>query len=565
MLETPWADDAERVFRMAFHGAPTGMVIASLAPGDEGRYLMVNDAFARMLGLPVEELVGLSCGDLIHPDDMLVDCEQFAQMTAGVRSRYQREKRMRCADGSWLWVRMAASVVERDGEPAYVIVHAEDVTARRAVEAELARRALYDPLTGLANRALLLDHLEMAVLDLGRDRDALAVFYLDLDHFKDINDTLGHAAGDEVLRQMGARLSAEVRPPDTAARLAGDEFVVAARAADDVEAVRTAKRLHVALSAPVLVGNRELVVRSSVGVTTTTSLRARPEDLLREADAAMYQAKRQCRRPWALYDETLHGLALERLAIEDRLRDALESDRLVLHYQPIVDLSSGRMSSAEALLRLRDAQGTLVLPEDFIDVAEDSDLIVPIGDWVLREACRQLAVWQAYRPDVDVAVNVSARQVSQLVVREQALTAASAAGVDPSRLQLEITERVLVDAGADVVAELDQVTAAGCGLAIDDFGTGYSSLSHLGRFPVGSVKIDRSFVSGLGVRSGDSAIVAAVTSLGRALGLTVVGEGVESREQLLALRRIGCHRAQGFHLGRPLPGPELTEMIKSGR
>lgn len=565
MLDTPWLDDANRVFRMAFDGAPVGMVIGSLAPGQVGRYLKVNEAFAETLHVTVDELVGANWAALVHPEDAQIDSVQLAEMAAGTRTRHQREKRMRRADGSWVWVRMAASVVERNGLPAYVIGHVEDVTARRAAEAELARRALYDPLTGLANRALLLDHLEMAVLELGRERAALAVFYLDLDRFKDVNDTLGHSAGDDVLRQVGMRLAGAVRPPDTAARLAGDEFVVAARVGDDVHAVRIAERLHAALSAPMAVRNRQIVVRPSIGVTTTTSLRAGPEDLLREADLAMYQAKRRRRRPWALYDEALHRLALERLAVEDSLRAALEHDRLRLHYQPIVDLSDGRVVSAEALLRMEDASRGILPPDLFIDVAEDSDLIVPIGAWVLQEACRQLARWQKFRPDLHLAVNVSARQVSRLVVREQTLAAASAAGVDPACLQLEITERVLVDAGADVIAELNQVTADGCGLAIDDFGTGYSSLSHLKQFPVRALKIDKSFVSGLGLRSEDSAIVEAVTGLAHTLDLTAVGEGVESDRQLAALRRLGCHRAQGFHLGRPVPAEEMVGFLMAMR
>lgn len=555
-------DDAGRVFRMAFDEAPVGMLIGEFDPDrtSEVTFLRVNSAYAQMLGVPAEQLVGRSCAEFVHPDDLPVDQVQVAEMHRGTRSRYLREKRVRRADGTWPWVRMAASVVECHGRPTYVIAHVEDITARRAAEAELARRALYDPLTGLANRALLLDHLEMAVLELGRERAALAVFYLDLDRFKDVNDTLGHYAGDEVLRQVGARLARTVRSPDTAARLAGDEFVVAARVRDDVQAVRIAERLHTALVAPMTVRNRQLVVQPSIGVTTTTSLRAGPEDLLREADLAMYAAKRH-RRRWALYDEALHRLALERLAVEESLRHALEEDRLRLHYQPIVDLTDGRIVSAEALLRLDDDRRGLLHPDAFIDVAEDSDLIVPIGGWVLREACHQLARWQQVRPDLQMAVNVSARQVSSLAVREQVMDATADAGIDLDGLQLEITERLLVDAASDGVAELRKLADDGCRLAIDDFGTGYSSLAYLKRFPVGSVKIDRSFVAGLGRPGEDDAIVEAVTALARTLRLTAVGEGVESLRQLEALRRLGCDRAQGYHIGRPVPADVLTAVL----
>jgi diguanylate cyclase (GGDEF)-like protein/PAS domain S-box-containing protein len=562
VLDDLWLDDAGRIFRMAFDEAPVGMLIAQFAAGrpDEICFLHVNAAFAQMLGMPAADLVGMSCTGFVHPDDLAVDHVQVAEMFHGTRTRYLREKRVRRADGSWMWVRMAASVVECDGRPPHVIAHVEDITARRAAEAELARRALYDPLTGLANRALLLDHLEMSVLELGRERAALAVFYLDLDRFKDVNDTLGHDAGDEVLRQVGARLARAVRSPDTAARLAGDEFVVAARVRDDVQAIRIAERLHAGLAAPMPVRNRHLVVRPSIGVTTTTSVRAVPEDLLRESDLAMYQAKRH-RRRWALYDEALHRLALERLAVEESLRLALAQGRLRLHYQPIVDLADGRIVSVEALLRLDDDRRGLLHPDAFIDVAEDSDLIVPIGGWVLREACRQLARWHVIRPDFQVAVNVSARQVSSLALRRQVLDAAAGAGIDPSYLHLEITESLLVDAASDGVAELRRLADVGCRIVIDDFGTGYSSLAYLKRFPVGSVKIDRSFVAGLGRPGEDDAIVEAVTGLARTLHLTAIGEGVESRRQLDALRRLGCHCAQGFHVGRPVSAQDLTALL----
>jgi diguanylate cyclase (GGDEF)-like protein/PAS domain S-box-containing protein len=560
----PWLDDASRIFRMAFDDAPVGMIIASPVgePGNDAMFLHVNVAFARMLGGSPAELVGRSFADLVHPDDLTVDHAQVADLVTGVCARSpRREMRMRRVDGSWLWVRIATTVVEHDGPAAHVIAHVEDVTARRAAETELARRALYDPLTGLANRTLLLDHLEMAILELGRERAALAVFYLDLDRFKDVNDSLGHDAGDEVLRQVGARLIRAVRPPDTAARLAGDEFVVAARVRDDVQAARIAERLYGVISAPMSVRNRQLVVRPSIGVTTTSSMQALPEDLLREADLAMYQAKRRRCLPWAVYDEALHRLALERLAVEESLRAALSEDRLRLHYQPIIDLADGRIVSVEALLRLEDERRGLLCPDSFIGIAEDSDLIVPIGAWVLEEACRQLALWQRRWPDVQLAVNVSARQVSRLAVQAQVMAATFAAGIDPSCLLLEITERVFVDATSEVVEELRQVAAVGCALAIDDFGSGCSSLAYLKRFPIRSVKIDRSFVAGLCQPGEDAAIVEALSGLARALRLTVVGEGVESPEQLATLHRLGCHQAQGYHIARPVPAAVMGKLL----
>ena len=362
---------------------------------------------------------------------------------------------------------------------------------------------------------------------------------------------------------MAARLSATVRGSEAVGRLAGDEFVVVAHVWDEAQAVRIARRLVDAVIEPMVVGPRAIVVRPSIGVTLTAEPSAAPEDLLREADLAMYEAKRGGRAPWALYDSALHRTAVERLEIEGSLRSAVAEDRLRLLYQPIVDVASGRIVSAEALLRLVHPERGLLAPDAFIEVAEASDLIVPIGAWVFEEACRQLARWQEVTPRMRVAVNVSARQVAHLVVGEQVARATTATGTAASDLLLEITERVLLSADDDVLAELRGVTAAGCGLAIDDFGTGYSSLTYLTRFPVTTLKIDREFVAGLGVRGEDTVVVAAVVGLAKSLGLTAVAEGVETVEQLAALGALGCHRAQGFHLGRPMTSDALLALLRA--
>ena len=555
--------DSEARFRMAFDDAPVGMVVTSLDAADAGTYLQVNRALTDMLGYAPGDLVGVHGPDLTHPTERETDAVMLRELVTGERSTYHREKRMRRADGRWLWVRMAASAVRSDAGRSYAVVHIEDVTARRAAEAELARRALVDPLTGLSNRGVLLDHIRLEVRELERLGGAVAVFYLDLDRFKDVNDTLGHAAGDEVLRSVAARLSATVRGSEAVGRLAGDEFVVVAHVWDEAQAVRIARRLVDAVIEPMVVGPRAIVVRPSIGVTLTAEPSAAPEDLLREADLAMYEAKRGGRAPWALYDSALHRTAVERLEIEGSLRSAVAEDRLRLLYQPIVDVASGRIVSAEALLRLVHPERGLLAPDAFIEVAEASDLIVPIGAWVFEEACRQLARWQEVTPRMRVAVNVSARQVAHLVVGEQVARATTATGTAASDLLLEITERVLLSADDDVLAELRGVTAAGCGLAIDDFGTGYSSLTYLTRFPVTTLKIDREFVAGLGVGGEDTVVVAAVVGLAKSLGLTAVAEGVETVEQLAALGALGCHRAQGFHLGRPMTSDALLALLRA--
>ncbi len=551
----------EQRFRLAFDEAPVAMTVTALGGPDDGRYVMVNDAMVELTGLPREALLGSSIPEITHPDDVPRDLEDLAALRAGSTERYQREKRVVRGDGELVWVRRTMAAVHVDGAPAYVIAHVEDVTERREAQEELSRRALHDPLTGLANRALLMDHLGAELSRLTREPGTLALLFLDLDRFKDVNDTLGHEVGDDVLVEVSRRISGCLRPADTAARLAGDEFVVVARVEDPFAATRIAERLHAAIGAPVAVAGRTVNVPPSVGVATTADPHTGPEDLLRQADQAMYQAKRHGSRPWELYDEALHRRALERIAVEENLGTALEEGWLRLVYQPIVDLDEGRLVGAEALLRIEHPTEGLLMPAAFIDVAEDSNLIVPIGRWVLEEACRALAGWQRLDPRMQVSVNVSGRQARHLVVSDHVVAATSAAGVEPGDVVLEITERVLVDAGEAVLADLRRATDLGCGLAIDDFGTGYSSLTYLTRFPVTTVKIDRAFVEGVEGGGADRAIVQAVTGLAETLDLTAVAEGVESQAQLDVLRSLGCHRAQGWHLGRPTTPAGIGERL----
>lgn len=553
--------ESEQRFRLAFDDAPVGMTITDVTQDGGARYVRVNRAFAAMLGMTPEQMTGRQGAEFTHPDHRELDEALRGRLRAGQLEPHQVEKRMLRADGSTLWVKESAAPAGQDGHPTYVISHVEDVTERRAAEAELERRALYDPLTGLANRVLLLDHLAVAARELRRSGGQVAVLYLDLDHFKDVNDTLGHAAGDEVLREVADRVSGVLRPDATAARLAGDEFVVATRVEDDLTAVRIAERLHAAIVPPIRAGAREIVARPSIGVATSDDPDVDPDELLRKADVAMYHAKHRGTEAWALYDDDLHALAVSRLAIEEDLRTALARSWFRLRYQPIVDLADGRVVAAEALLRLDHPERGLLRPATFLEVAEDCQLIVPIGGWVLGEAARQLARWQTVRPDMGVSVNISPRQVRHLVLRDQVKAALDGAGPGAGDLLLEITEHVLLDADAATLAELRDVTSEGCGLAIDDFGTGYSSLANLTRFPVTEVKIDRAFVAGLGVRKRDTAVVEAIVRLADTLGLGTVAEGVETAAQLAALRELGCRRAQGYLLGRPMTGDELGALL----
>ena len=556
-------DDPALHFRMAFDSAPVGMIVVSLAPGREGEMVQVNAAMGRVLATPVEELLGTDAVSYSHPEDLEDDRAVVAELVARTRTSYQREKRMRRGDGSYVWVRVSVTSVVRGGRAAYVLAHVEDVTDRRVIEDELARRALYDALTGLPNRLLLVDELSLTIRRTHSAGEPVAALYLDLDHFKEINDTLGHAAGDEVLRQVADRLSGVVvgGRETIAARLAGDEFVVVARVVDEVAAEALAARLHEALAVPMAVADRAVVVRPSVGIALTRSPDLGAEGLLRRADAAMYHAKHRTRGRWAVYDEHLHALTARRAAVVADLRTALSSNGFRLHYQPIVDLMDGRVVAAEALLRLEHPVRGLLGPEAFIDVAEDSDLILPIGEWVVDEATRQLVQWQRRRPDLQLAVNVSARQVRHLLLLDLVRGAAERNGVDPCDLHLEITERVLLEANDDVVAQLRAVAELGCEIALDDYGTGYSSLAYLTRFPVTALKIDKTFVAGIGVSGESTAVVEAILGLAEALGLGTVAEGVETPEQLELLRETSCQRAQGYHLGRPMTAEAFGELL----
>uniref|UniRef100_UPI00356833F6 putative bifunctional diguanylate cyclase/phosphodiesterase n=1 Tax=Actinotalea sp. TaxID=1872145 RepID=UPI00356833F6 len=476
--------------RLAFDRAPIGMTVARLDPGHEGELLLVNEAFARLLGTTPADLIGRRGPEFSLPEDRVVDLQVMADLAVRRHGTSRREKRLRRVDGTIVWVRTTITPIVTAGQPELLLAHVEDISDRRGVEEELARRALYDGLTGLPNRALLVDVIELAEHQEDDGRGRFAVLYLDLDRFKDVNDTLGHAAGDEVLREVAGRLGA-VTAGDTdalAARLAGDEFVVVTRVADEPAARELAARLYDTVARPIVVAERALVVRPSIGIALADGRRTGAEGLLHRADAAMYHAKHRVRQPWAVYDEELDAITARRISVEEDLRAALAFERFRLLYQPVVDLADGRVVAAEALLRLEHPDRGLLSPAAFIDTAEDSDLILPIGAWVVDEATRQLVQWQRRRPDLQMAVNVSARQVRHLELMDLVMGSARRHGADPADLHLEITERVLLEANDDVLAQLRAVTDLGCELAIDDFGTGYSSLAYLTRFPVTALK-----------------------------------------------------------------------------
>ena len=545
-------------FRAAFSGAPIGVALVSLDPATLGRYLEVNEALCGLLGLPEDELVGRSVLDVTHPDDAADLATSLGHLADGTIERYSADRRYLRADGHPVWVRVHASPVHRGGgRPSYAITHAEDITDAKQAQEQLTRRASHDPLTGLANRELLVTRLQHSLDELGRTAAAVAVLYLDLDGFKRVNDSVGHAAGDQFLAEVGHRLHQVVRRHDTAARIGGDEFVVVARLGSDHDVLRILDRIRAVLAPPVSVGGDSFPASASIGVAVAHTPDADPADLLRAADTAMYRAKRTGRGRHEVFNEALQAEAMRRLEMENDLREALTVGRLRLHYQPVIDLLDGGMTGVEALLRLDHPSRGLLHPADFLDVAESSGLIIPMGAWVLAEACRQQAAWQATldRP-LQMAVNLSGRQLLQADLCDQVAATIADAGLDSTRLTLELTETVLIQASRSVLADLEALKARGVRFALDDFGTGFSSLAYLDRFPVDVIKIGPSFVAGLGTEPDHATLLAAIVNLGHSLGLTVVAEGVETAGQLTALQDTGCDLVQGFHFARPHPADQ---------
>ncbi|MGI8749409.1 MAG: EAL domain-containing protein [Thermoleophilaceae bacterium] len=436
---------------------------------------------------------------------------------------------------------------------------------RQRSEEEVRRRSLHDPLTGLANRALLLDRLTQALARGQRGSTEVAVLFLDLDRFKLINDSLGHDVGDQLLVAVAGRLEGALRGSDTLTRFGGDEFIVLCEeVGDEREAVRLAERLVATFNDPFVIAGNEQHIAASIGVAVSSVRHDRAEALMQEADAAMYRAKRHSRGQWELFDDSMLASVAGQLRIEEALRGAIERDEMSLVYQPVVSLQSGRVAALEALLRWEHPELGVISPAKFIPIAEDTGMVVSIGEWALRTACRHGARWaQAHpdRPPVPLLVNLSPRQVAHGRLVEAVAAALAESGLDPAQLGLEITEGVLMEEVRAPVDTLAALKGLGVRVVLDDFGTGYSSLAYLKRFPIDVLKIDRSFVIGLGAEGHGAAIVSAIVALSGALGIDVIAEGVETADQLAHLRRLGATSAQGFLFSRPLEPEGIDSML----
>jgi diguanylate cyclase (GGDEF)-like protein len=443
-----------------------------------------------------------------------------------------------------------------------------DVVERQLTDDDIRHRALHDPLTGLPNRVLFLDRLGQATERQRRRRDTLtAVLALDLDRFKLVNESLGHRAGDELLAAAAPRLKQAVRSADTVARFNGDEFGILLEDINgEQDAIYMAERIAAVFARPFVLDGNEHFVTASIGIALAVG-GERAEDLMRDAGVAMHRAKERGRARYELFDEALRGRAMSRLRVENDLRRALERDELTLDYQPLVSMHDRQMVSVEALVRWDHPERGRISPADFIPVAEENGLIEPIGRWVLERACRQAAEWCRERPDappLTMSINLSAAQVANRGLPETVATILRVSGLDPSCLALELTESMLVGDDEELWETLVSLKALGVRLVLDDFGTGYSSLSYLTRLPLDALKVDRSFVDGLGTESRDTAVTEAIVAMSRALSLRVVGEGAETREQVAELARLGCDLVQGFYFSRPVPADEIRRMLITG-
>jgi diguanylate cyclase (GGDEF)-like protein/PAS domain S-box-containing protein len=537
-----------------------------IATDIEGKVLYWNRAAEDLYGYSSEEALGRRLRDLTLSEESSDLADEIASELRAGRA-WSGETLLRRKDGSRVPVFDTTTPLFDDrGNLAGMIGISTDISERKALEGELEHRASHDPLTGLPNRHAFVDRLSHALRRTRRRKDStdVGVLFMDLDGFKTINDSLGHGAGDRLLVAVARRIDDQLRSEDVLARFGGDEFaVLLENVVDTSEAIRVARRIAEALRKPFTVSDHRVTVSTSVGIALGSVRTTDPEEMLRDADNAMYKAKEQGPGRYKVFDPAMQARAQERLRLEAELRRAVEQEEFVLHYQPIVSLRDGSMVGFEALLRWRHPKKGLQQPSAFLPLAEEKDLVLPIDGWVLQEACRQARLWEADYPSASLVamVNLSSRQLEGGGLASSIEEALRQAALKVHTLSLDINERVLLKASEDNVRTLEDLKKMGIRLQLDDFGTGYSSISYLKRFPVDGVKIDKSFVEGLGEDTTDMALVQTIIDLCHTLGLEVLAEGIETPEQAALLKELGCDLGQGYYFARPLPSDKFAEWL----
>jgi diguanylate cyclase (GGDEF)-like protein/PAS domain S-box-containing protein len=559
---TTETNESEERFRHAFDYAAIGMALVST----EGRWLQVNRSLCRLLDYTEKELQTTDLLTVIHHDDVGSVFEHIKRLVKGSLPVIQIELRLRHKHGREVWVLASVSLAGHSQSQPHLIFQMQDITDRKLAEERLQHDAFHDALTGLPNRTMFLDHLRLAIArSQRRDGTGFAVLYLDVDRFKVINDSLGHTVGDQLLIGLARRLEACLRLGDTVARLGGDEFILLVEDLhDEAEAITVAERIQGLLQQPFELNGREFFATVSIGIASSWTSYQNAEDIVRDADTAMYRAKSSGKARHEIFDGAMHAQANKVLQLETDLRHALERNEFAVHYQPIVALQDFRLRGFEALVRWQHPERGFISPVDFIPIAEESGLIIQLGEWVLREACTQMERWQKIfpaEPPLYVAVNLSGKQFIQQDLIKQVSDILMETEIDPHGLKLEITESMVMDNVEQATEMLKQLRALGLKLSIDDFGTGYSSLSYLHRFPVNTLKIDRSFVTRMSDNNENREIVRTIVTLAQTLGMDVVAEGVETNEQLAMLCHLGCECGQGYFFSKPVDAKGAEKII----
>lgn len=554
--------DAEIRYRSIFENAVEGIFQTSVA----GQYLSANPALARIYGY--DSVADLEKGLTSIDAQLYVAHGRRAEfkMLMDMNGRVQNfESQVYRKDGTIIWISENARTVVNDaGEILYYEGSVEDITERRNYEEKMRHQATHDSLTGLPNRYLLEDRLQQSINYAERYHTRLAVAFIDLDQFKHINDTLGHDAGDRLLLTVAERLSALVRESDTVVRLGGDEFVILLSSVHKTEDItHTLQRVLASIAQPVALNGLDFNISCSIGVSIYPEDGAQANILLKNADSAMYKAKQSGRNNFQFFTRKLNAILQERMDIERRLRHAIKKEELLLHYQPKIDLANNRINGAEALIRWQPKGGAMISPARFIPVAEETGLIGEIGDWVLTTACMQSRLFaEKFGRPILVSVNLSPRQFSHKKgLAQHVADVIASTGADPASIELEITESTLAEDMASFIDTLHELKAVGVKLAIDDFGTGYSSMTYLKDFPIDRLKIDQGFVYNLEQTPANEAILNAIVTLGRNLGLKVIAEGVETQYQRDFLAKIGCDELQGYWFSKPLTIADFEKLL----